>query len=82
MAHITGELPLDVANSVALLANQAFVDAMRIGVLAGIGIVALTIVIALLTMPRRMRASQAELDDIAHSASIMTVEDGALQPAD
>ena len=82
LGQVTSLLPPDVAALVTSVANGAFVDAMRIGVLAGIGIVALTIVIALLTMPRRMRARQAELDDTTPRASIVAVEDGALQHAD
>ena len=53
LSQVTSLLPTDVASVVTTVANGAFVDAMRIGVLAGIGIVALTIVIALVTMPKR-----------------------------
>ena len=62
LGQVTSLLAPDVASAVTNVANQAFVDAMRIGVLAGIGIVGLSVGIALLTMPRRMRAGQAELD--------------------
>ena len=63
LGQVTSLLPPDVASVVTSVANGAFVDAMRIGVLAGIGIVGLSIVIALLTMPSKMRAMQAELDE-------------------
>ena len=63
LGQVTGLLPLEVASAVTNVANGAFVDAMRIGVLAGIGIVGLSIVITLLTMPSRMRSVQAELDE-------------------
>ncbi len=63
LGQVTNQLTPDVASVVTTVANGAFVDAMRIGILAGIGIVALTIVIALLTMPRKMRSAQAELDE-------------------
>ena len=63
LGQVASLLPPEVASAVTLVANQAFVDAMRIGVLAGIGIVGLSIVIALLTMPRRMRTGQAELEE-------------------
>ena len=62
LGQIASLLPAEVASAVTIVANQAFVDAMRIGVLAGIGIVGLSIAIALLTMPGKMRAGQAELD--------------------
>ncbi len=62
LGQVTSLLPPDVASVVTVAANGAFVDAMRIGVLAGIGIVGLSVVIALLTMPSKMRAGQAELD--------------------
>jgi DHA2 family multidrug resistance protein-like MFS transporter len=61
LGQVTSLLPPEIASVVTIAANGAFVDAMRTGVLAGIGIVGLSIVIALLTMPRRMRAGQAEL---------------------
>ena len=63
LGQVASLLPPEVASAVTIVANQAFVDAMRIGVLAGIGIVGLSIAIALLTMPRRMRTGQAELDE-------------------
>ena len=63
LGQVTSLLPPDVASVVTIAANGAFVDAMRIGVLAGIAIVGLSIVISLLTMPRKMRDAQAELDE-------------------
>ena len=63
LGQVTGRLSPDVASAVTNVANGAFVDAMRIGVLAGIAIVGLTIVIALLTMPSKMRAAQAKFDE-------------------
>ena len=63
LGQVTSLLPPDVASVVTSVANAAFVDAMRIGILAGIGIVGITIVIALLTMPSKTRAVQAEIDD-------------------
>ena len=63
LRQVASLLPPDVASAVMIVANQAFVDAMRVGVLAGIGIVGLSIAIALLTMPRKMRTGQAELDE-------------------
>ena len=63
LGQVTSLLPPEVASAVTVAANGAFVDAMRIGVLAEIGIVAVSIVITLLTMPSRMRAEQAELDE-------------------
>ena len=55
LGQITSLLPPDVASAVTIVANEAFVDAMRIGIIAGIGFVGLTIVIAFLTMPKTMR---------------------------
>ena len=63
LGQITSLLPPDVASAVTIVANEAFVDAMRIGIIAGIGFVGLTIVIAFLTMSKTMRAGQAELDE-------------------
>ena len=63
LGQVASLLPPEVASAVTVIANQAFVDAMRVGVLAGIGIVGLSIAIALLTMPRKMRTRQAELDE-------------------
>jgi hypothetical protein len=82
LGQVTSQLPPDVASAVAMAANGAFVDAMRIGILAAIGIVGLTIVIALLTMPGKLRASQAELDEDsgATEALIPTDTAGVLQP--
>ena len=83
LGQVTSLLPPDVAAVVTSVANVAFVDAMRIGVIAGIGIVGLTIAIALLTMPRRMRAEQANLDDgRATDALIPTATAGVLQAGD
>ena len=74
LGQVTSLLPPDVASVVTIVSNGAFVDAMRIGVLAGIGIVGLTIVIALLTMPKMMRAGQAELDESDATASVLQSE--------
>ena len=63
LGQVVSLLSPDVASAVTIAANGAFVDAMRIGVIAGIGIVGLSIVITLLTMPTKMRAAQAELDE-------------------
>lgn len=62
LGQVTSLLPPDVASVVTIVANGAFVDAMRIGVFAGIGIVGLSVVISLLTMSSKARAAQAELD--------------------
>jgi len=83
LGQATSLLPPDVASAVTSVANGAFVDAMRIGVLAGIGIVGLTIVIALLTMPGKMRAGQAELDESGATDDWMpAVADQVLQAGD
>jgi EmrB/QacA subfamily drug resistance transporter len=83
LGQVTSLLPPDVALAVTTVANGAFVDAMRIGVLAGIGIVGLSIVIALLTMPSKMRAAQAELDESgATDAQFPSTAAGALQAGD
>ena len=83
LSQVTSLLPTDVASVVTTVANGAFVDAMRIGVLAGIGIVALTIVIALVTMPKKMRTGQAELDEIDAVEGLMPAgADHALQAMD
>ena len=74
LGQVVSLLPPEVASVVTNVANVAFVDAMRIGVLAGIGIVGLTIAIALLTMPSKMRAAQAKLDEESGAT-------GALMPA-
>ena len=63
LREVTSLLPDDVASVVTIVANRAFVDALRIGIFAGIGFVGLTILIALLTMPKMMRAAQAALDE-------------------
>ena len=63
LGQVTSLLPAEVASVVKNVANGTFVDARRIGVLAGIGIVGFPIVIALLTMPKMMRAGQAELEE-------------------
>ena len=82
LGQVTSLLPSDVASVVTIVANGAFVDAMRMGVLAGIGVVELSIVIALLTMPRRMRTGRAELgdsdaaDDWTPAAPAMVPESG------
>ena len=60
---VASQLPADVAQTVATLANESFVDAMSIGILAGMGIVALSVVIALVAMPSKMRDSQAEFEE-------------------
>ena len=73
LGQVTSLLPADVASVVTTVANGAFVDAMRIGVLAGIGIVGLTIVIALLTMPSKMRAAQAELDESGAADALIPI---------
>ena len=83
LGQVTSQLTPDVASVVTTVANEAFVDAMRISVLAGIGIMGLTIVIALLTMPKTMRIRQAELvegDDSESPVAVPAV--GAIQPAD
>ena len=73
----------DVASIVMTVARGAFVDAMRIGVLASIGIVGLSIVISLLTMPAKMRAVQAELDESgAADALVPTTAAGTLRSRD
>ena len=63
LGQVISLLPPEVASAVTIAANVAFVDAMRIGVIAGIGIVGLAIVISLLTMPSKMRDAQAELEE-------------------
>jgi DHA2 family multidrug resistance protein-like MFS transporter len=63
LGQVTTLLPPEVASVVTSVANEAFVSAMRIGAFAAIGVVGLTIAIALLTMPKKMRARQAELDE-------------------
>ncbi len=68
LGQVISLLPPEVASAVTIAANGAFVDAMRIGVIAGIGIVGLSIVISLLTMPRKMRTVQAELDESGATA--------------
>ena len=83
LAQVTSLLPTEVASVVTTVANGAFVDAMRVGVLAGIGIVGLTIVSALLTMPKRMRTGQAELDESDATEGWMPAgADHALQAGD
>ena len=83
LGQVTSLLPSDIAAVVTSVANAAFVDAMRIGVLAGIGIVGLTIVIALLTMPRTMRAGQAEFGENENRDGWMpSAADQALQTGD
>ena len=42
------------------VSNQAFVDAMGVGLVAAIAFVGLTIAIAVLALPRRSRQLQAE----------------------
>lgn len=71
LAQVTSLLPPDVATAVTNVANGAFVDAMRIGVLAGIGIVGLAIVITLLTMPRKMRAAQAKVNENSYTDALI-----------
>lgn len=63
LAQATSALPPALAETVASVANQSFVDAIGVGLLAGIGIVGLAIVIALLAVPFKMRTDQAELED-------------------
>ena len=63
LAQVTSALPPTLAETVASVANQSFVDAIGVGLLAGIGIVGLAIVIALLAVPFKMRTDQAELED-------------------
>ncbi len=83
LGQVTSLLPPEIASAVTIAANGAFVDAMRMGVLAGIGIVGLSIVIALLTMPMRMRTGQAELDEgEATDALIPTATARVLQAGD
>ncbi len=83
LGQVVSLLPSDVASAVTIVANGAFVDAMRIGVLAGIGIVGLSIAIALLTMPGKMRAGQAELEESEATLGRMpAVADQALQTGD
>lgn len=64
---VTSQLSPETASLVTALTYEAFVDAMRIGILVGIGIVGITIVIALLAVPSKMRSRQAELDESAPS---------------
>ena len=82
LGQVTSLLPPDVASAVTVAANGAFVDAMRIGVLAGIGIVAVSIVISLLTMPGKMRVAQAELDESDAGDALIPAISGAPQAAD
>ena len=60
LGQIAGQLTPDAAASVTQLANQAFVDALWIGVVAGIGIVTLSVIIGVVTMPAKMRTHQEE----------------------
>jgi len=77
---VASQLPADVAQTVATLANESFVDAMSVGILAGMGIVALSVVIALVAMPSKMRESQAELEEDAVKPVVAGIP--GMSPAD
>ncbi len=68
LAQVTSGLPSALADSIAAVANQSFVDAIGDGLFVGIEFIALAIVIALLTVPFRMRTSQAGFEDIGRAA--------------
>ena len=57
---VSGQLVPEVATTVAAIANQAFVDAMRVSMFTAIGFVAIAIVIALIAIPRKVREHQAQ----------------------
>lgn len=63
LAQVTSALPGALAESIAAVANQSFVDAIGDGLLVGIGFIALSIAIALLSVPFRMRTDQAEFEN-------------------
>ena len=56
---VSSRLAPELATTVAALANQAFVDAMRISLYTAIGFVAIAIVVALIAIPRKVREHQA-----------------------
>ncbi|MCZ6706773.1 MAG: hypothetical protein O7A71_02340, partial [Chloroflexi bacterium] len=56
-------LPAEIAAAVVEAANTAFIDAFTTGLLVSAGVMALATVAALVMIPRRRRASQA--DDVA-----------------
>ena len=59
LSAVSGQLVPEVATTVAAIANQAFVDAMRVSMFTAIGFVAIAIVIALIAIPRKVREHQA-----------------------
>ena len=67
------QLPADVAAVVTAGANEAFIDAIGIGLLVGITFLIGAAVVALLMLPDRMRATQA--------SSVATVEAVDIAPA-
>ena len=74
MATVTAaQLPADVAAVVTAGANEAFIDAIGIGLLVGITFLIGAAVVALLMLPDRMRATQA--------SSVATVEAVEIAPA-
>jgi hypothetical protein len=60
LSAVSGQLVPELATTVAAIANQAFVDAMRVSMFTAIGFVAIAIVIALIAIPRKVREHQAQ----------------------
>ena len=74
VATITAaQLPADVAAVVTAGANEAFIDAIGIGLLIGIAFLIGAVAVALVMLPDRMRATQA--------TSVATLEAVAVAPA-
>ncbi len=59
LGAVSSQLTPEVAATMANLANQGFVDAMRVSMFTAIGFVTIGIVIALIAIPRKVREHQA-----------------------
>lgn len=62
LAKITEGLPLELANSVTLAANESFLNAMDRALVVAIAFIGLSAIIALFTVPAKMRLAQAEIE--------------------
>ncbi|MCH7606370.1 MAG: MFS transporter [Chloroflexi bacterium] len=59
---ITSQMSAELSPLVTRVANQSFVDAMSVAMIVGVGVVGLSVAIALAAMPLKAREKQAESD--------------------